>query len=439
MTNSSSDLSLLKDAARKAAKLVEQHDFVRVYTHYDADGISAGAIIARALLRAGKNFQISFLKGLNESFDYEKGELLLFADMGSGYPDVISEVDTDVIVLDHHQPIGKIEPKKNFVHVNPHLAGFDGTYELSASGVAYFFANELGDNKDLASMAVIGVFGDKQKFIGANAHILRVGMEWGVVEEREGVNLHSGKLREVLARSLEPYLDFYKKDDELEEFLKKAKLDGEKDVDELNVDEMHRLADAIAIRLLKMGAYEGVFEQIIGKRLFLKNLPIKNALMLTDVINSCGRAGAMSIGLAVLLNDTSYVEKAVRINYEYTTEILEELTKRREEVKEGFCIRYLVMENAPSASPIATAFSRYLMADKPLIVINVKNDKAKVSARTTEKLSKRVNLAEVMKVAAEKVGGRGGGHRVAAGANISPEKIDEFLKEVDRLCCAMLA
>ncbi|OYT33837.1 hypothetical protein B6U96_14545 [Archaeoglobales archaeon ex4484_92] len=127
------------------------------------------------------------------------------------------------------------------------------------------------------------------------------------------------------------------------------------------------------------------------------------------------------------------------MNYEYTTEILEELTKRKREVKEGFCIRYLVMNDAPSASSMATTFSRYLMSDKPIVVINVKNGKAKVSARTTEKLSRRVNLAEVMKIAAEKVGGRGGGHRVAAGANISPDKIDEFLKEVDRLCCAMLA
>ncbi len=437
--NSNSDLNTLKALARRAAELVSKHDFVRVYTHYDADGISAGAVIAKALLRAGKQFQLSFLKGLNESFDYEKGELLLFADMGSGYPDIMSDIDTDVVVLDHHQPTGKINAKRSFAHVNPHLAGFDGTYELSASGVAYFFANELGENRDLASLVVLGVLGDKQKFVGANASILRAGIESGCVEVKPGVSLHSGKLRDVLAKSLEPYLDFYGKEDELEAFLNKIGIDGEKDVDELSVEEMHKLADAVVLRMLRLGAYEGVVEQVVGRRIFLTNLPIKNAVMLTDIVNSCGRAGAMSVAFALLLGDANYVEKAVRINDEYTKEILEELVRRREEVKEGFCIRYLVMEDAPSASPIATAYSRYLMADKPLIVINVKNGKAKVSARTTEKLSRRVNLAEVMQLAAEKVGGRGGGHRVAAGANISPDKIDEFLKEVDRLCCAMLA
>ncbi|OYT34644.1 phosphoesterase, partial [Archaeoglobales archaeon ex4484_92] len=249
--NSDSDLNLLKESARKAASLVGRYDFVRVLTHYDADGISAGAIVASALLRANKGFQLTFLKGLNESFEYERDELLIFLDMGSGYPDVISSVEADVIVLDHHLPTGKINAKKEFVHVNPHLYGFDGTYELSASGVAYFFANELGNNK------------------------------WGVIEEKPGVCLHSGKLRDVLSRSIEPYLDLYKKDDELESFLKKAKLDGEKEFDDLSIDEMHRLANAVTLRLLKMGAYEGVIEQIIGRRFILKNLPIVNAHMLT--------------------------------------------------------------------------------------------------------------------------------------------------------------
>jgi len=437
--SSNSGISLLRERARKAANLVERHDFVRVYTHHDADGISAGAIIAKALLRAGKNFHISFLKGLNESFDYEKGDLLIFADMGSGYADLMSEVDTDLVILDHHTPNGEISPKRGFAHVNPHLVGMDGTYELSASGVSYLFATELGKNRDLASMAVIGMLGDKQKIVGGNAKIIREGIKVGVIAEKRGIALHSGKLRDSLTKSLEPYLDFYGKKEELEEFLRKAKLDGDKAVDDLSEDEIRRLSDAIVLRLLQMKAYTGVFEQVIGKQFILKNMLVKNSIMLTDVVNSCGRAGAMSLALSLLLGDVDSLNRALKINEEYVIQLLEELKKRRNEVREGFCIRYLVMENGLSASHIATTFSRYLMADKPLVVINIKNEHAKVSARTNEDLAKRVDLAEVMKAAAEKVGGRGGGHRVAAGANISAEKVDEFIKEVDRLCCAMLA
>lgn len=437
--SSGSAINLLRERARRAADLVARHDFIRIYTHHDADGISAGAIIAKALLKAGKAFHITFLKGLNEPFEYEQGELLLFADMGSGYADLISQVDTDVVILDHHIPNGEIRPKRNLAHVNPHLVGMDGTFELSASGVCYFFANELGRNRELASVALIGALGDKQRMVGGNEEILRNGLEAGVVEERKGVSFPSGKLRDVLVQSLEPFLDFYGKEEELEEFLEKARLDGDKEFDELSDEEIRRLADAIVLRLLKMNAYTGIFSQIVGKRLILKNLLIKNAVTAVDVVNSCGRIGAMSTALAMLLGDVEAMNRAIRINNEYVIQTLEELKKWRNEVKEGFCIRYLVMENGLSASPIATIFSRYVFTDKPLIVVNIKNEYAKVSARTNEALAERVDLAEVMRLAAEKVGGRGGGHRVAAGANITPDKVEEFLKEVDRLCCAMLA
>ncbi len=44
--SSGSAINLLRDRARKAADLVARHDFIRIYTHHDADGISAGAILA---------------------------------------------------------------------------------------------------------------------------------------------------------------------------------------------------------------------------------------------------------------------------------------------------------------------------------------------------------------------------------------------------------
>lgn len=431
--------SVIREVAKKAVNLVNRHEFVRVYTHYDADGISAGAIIAKALLRAKKSFQISFLKGLND-FEAEDDELIIFADMGSGYSQKISEIDSDIIILDHHKPDGEIKPRRNLVHMNPHLFGIDGTYELSASGVAYFFAREFGDNRDLASIAILGAIGDKQKFSGLNGEILREGIEARCIEKTRGVNLSSGKLSKSLEMSLEPFLDFYKKEEELKDFLRIAKLDGEKEVDELSDAEVQRLADAVAIRLLEIGAYEGVFDQIIGTRLIVKNLLLKNPVTLVDIVNSCGRIGATSTAFSILMGSEKALAEGLEISERFKIEILEEVSRRRKEIREGFCIRYLVMEDAPSTSSIATIFSRYLFPEKPLIVLNVKKDgRVKVSARTTEKIAKRLDLAEVMRLASLKVGGSGGGHRVAAGASISREKMEEFLKEVDRLCCAMLA
>ncbi|MEM2726850.1 MAG: DHH family phosphoesterase [Archaeoglobaceae archaeon] len=429
----------LKDLVKRAVNLLSKHDFARIYTHYDADGISAGAIIAKALLRAGKDFHLTFLKGLND-FEPETDGLQIFADMGSGYSELMSRIDADLIILDHHKPNGEIKSKKNLAHVNPHLVGIDGTYEVSASGVAYLFAREIGNNKDLSSIAILGAIGDKQKLLGINGSILEDSISSGNAEIKPGISLPSGKLSEALKMSLEPYLDFYKKDEELEIFLKRLGIDGSKELEQLSFKETQKLADAIVLRLLKMGAYEGVFEQIVGKRILLKNLPIQNAVNLVDILNSCGRAGEMSTALSILLGDEKALKKGLEISNRFTIEILDELVKRRSEVKEGFCIRYLVMDDAVTTSPIATVFSRYLLPDKPIVVINIKkDDKVKISARTTEKIAQKLDLAEVMRLSALRVNGIGGGHRVAAGANIEKEKIEEFLKEVDRLCCAMLA
>ena len=90
------------------------------------------------------------------------------------------------------------------------------------SGTAYIFANVLGDNKDLCGLALVGAIGDKQKMIGGNAEILKEGIESGYISLKKGLTLHSMKIRDALIYSLEPYLDFYGNEEELEEFLKKC-------------------------------------------------------------------------------------------------------------------------------------------------------------------------------------------------------------------------
>jgi len=59
---------------------------------------------------------------------------------------------------------------------------------------------------------------------------------------------------------------------------------------------------------------------------------------------------------------------------------------------------------------------------------------AKFSARTIDIVTKKgVNLGEVMQIAAEKFLGKGGGHNVAAGAQVPIESINTFTKLVDEL------
>ncbi|MEM2420097.1 MAG: DHH family phosphoesterase, partial [Candidatus Bathyarchaeia archaeon] len=80
--------------------------------------------------------------------------------------------------------------------------------------------------------------------------------------------------------------------------------------------------------------------------------------------------------------------------------------------------------------------------EKPLIAYaDVKEEGlVKVSARTVDAVvAKGVNLGEIMQIAAEKCLGKGGGHNVAAGAQVPIENVEVFIKLVNELVGKRLA
>ena len=49
----------------EARKVIDKEDFFRVFSHYDADGVSSALIIAETLRRVNKNFHVSFLRSFH--------------------------------------------------------------------------------------------------------------------------------------------------------------------------------------------------------------------------------------------------------------------------------------------------------------------------------------------------------------------------------------
>jgi RecJ-like exonuclease len=66
---------------------------------------------------------------------------------------------------------------------------------------------------------------------------------------------------------------------------------------------------------------------------------------------------------------------------------------------------------------------------------NVEEQKlAKFSARTIDIMTNRgVNLGNIMQVAAERCQGNGGGHNIAAGAQVPLDKVSMFIEVVNEL------
>src|SRR6056297_3526238 len=142
---------LLEKLAKSCAKKILEQRKVLCVSHIDADGISAAAIICMALKRAGIEYEVRFIRQLDETICKEIGtqnhELVIFTDLGSGQIEHIKNNHINAIIADHHRPQGDIP-----YHINPHLFAINGAYEVSGSGMAYILADQLGDNRDLASL-----------------------------------------------------------------------------------------------------------------------------------------------------------------------------------------------------------------------------------------------------------------------------------------------
>ena len=187
----------LETAAGTVAEQMQRQEFVEVYAHHDADGIAAASILCHAMLRAGIRFRLRIRKEITLP-DLGGDAAYLLCDLGAG----VEGLPRDVMVVDHHLPLSEGE-----FHVNPRLAGIDGDRELSAAGAAYYVAQELGDNRDLAGLVIPGIIGDGQQMAGKNLEIFNEGIANGIIAPDRGITLPGRDMTERWYMAISPYLD----------------------------------------------------------------------------------------------------------------------------------------------------------------------------------------------------------------------------------------
>ncbi|MBT8172182.1 DHH family phosphoesterase, partial [Candidatus Bathyarchaeota archaeon] len=287
--------NLTKDASIAADVIlnhVEKGDFIHLSSHVDADGISAGGIMGKALIRTGAKFRLRLERWMDNKvanrIANECSALTIFTDMGSGYLDILKEhlTDQDVIILDHHQPILDELPE-NFVQVNPHTRGIDGTREISGAGVAYFVAKAVDKkNIDLASLAVVGALGDLQdknkdrKLSGANRIIVEDAVKSGCLKVETDLLFFGRETRPIhqaLARTTNPFIpEISGEEDKTLAFLlnldiKPKRNDKWRALRDLSSGEKKTLLSAIADHLVSKGLAGGIVSDLVGDVYTLTN------------------------------------------------------------------------------------------------------------------------------------------------------------------------
>ena len=422
-----------------AAEHVRRHDFIHIFSHYDSDGVSAGSILACMLQRLDVEYQLSFVPVMDDDvlnmMSESNSDCILMSDIGASYSDRLGDIGKDVIVLDHHE--SDLECG-DIVYINPHQYGVNGTTSACGATMAFLLAITVDENNwDMVRFAFGGIVGDRQHInglLGFNTYLEQGARERGLVTFMDGSLIPAGQLSQSLYISTEPYIrGISGSSSGVKAFLEEAGIQYTKDFLDLTDDEKHRLSSMIAVRLLEQGVSTKTLEETARTRYLLKDMNM-DAETLADLFNACGKEGMGGIGLGICLGDKDSLSYARELNYNSKKEIIE-ATVELDKMKVTPMKNIQFFDSAGFTGPLCTIVMNFIGdPDKPTIGVNITEDKAKASARGTwAQLSKGVNLAIAMREAAESVGGRGGGHDIAAGANFQSFRGQEFLKNLDEI------
>jgi len=338
---------------------------------------------------------------------------------------------TDVVIIDHHQTEGIDK-----LQANPLLFGIDGGLELSASGATSLVFDH---HFDLGS---VGAVGDMQyPLIGMNRYVMQKGVDSGELEVKNELRLYgrySRPLVDFLAYSDDPFMPSLTYNAEnCKKFLSDLNIEvmeneDRKNYSSLSFEEKKRLISALTKLLIDKGMRWAASE-LVGETYLLtkrKNHPSTyDAAEFSTVLNACGRHSKAEVGVSLCLEKENSYKAA-----------LELLKKHKLAIREGVSF---AKNNLNDFGPFIFLDARGIIGDsiigivcgmvsggktKPILGAALSESGTKVSSRGTKKLiDNGLNLGKAMSAASKEVGGIGGGHRIAAGANIPPETLNHFL------------
>ena len=461
----------LAQAAQAAKVIVEtakNDGFIIVFSHLDADGVAAAGVMGKMLVRLGARFRIRVMQWVDDKIISEvqadKPDLVILTDFGSGYINLLQQKipNVKVCICDHHQ-INGILTNPNIVQVNPHLVGIDGATDVSGSGVAYFVAKAVNAaNVDLAPIALVGALGDMQdkyeqrKLGGLNELMVNDGVAAGLLKVEKDLMFFGRETRplyKMIVTTTNPFLPGLSgQETETLNFVANLGIplkqgDKLRALGDLTEEERKRLSTALADYLLAKGLHLEV-ENLIGTIYVLTkeepNTALRDGREFAVLLNSAGRMDRPSLGIAICMGDRkSALEESSKILEDYRKNINKYLgwvSEKPERMRELDNIYVVNGESFINEKIIGTVSSIIVSNlehnEKPLIAFaNVENEEAaKFSARTTEAAIRRgVNLGDVMRVASEASGGKGGGHNIAAGAQVPIDRINGFVMLIDEL------
>lgn len=435
---------LLTDLERAVAVLMDYDGSVQIVCHDDADGICAGAVLTRTLIRAGRTLRTKVVGGLDDEIIDELAAkrmgLYIFADMGSGYPDLLDRLAGDtgslILVLDHHKVVGRSD---GMIQVNCNDYGINGSFECSGSIMAFLFSCTVDhSNIDLLDLALAGATGDKQKlygFRGLNGKLAALGVDRDILRSDRGMDIFGSSIREALMSTYDPYFPGLSGNPgEVDELLGELGIGKDEAVEDIKGKRKTSLNSSLTLRLLETGVPSASIVNLIGTRYFS---PSANAYIedIAAIVNGCGSLEKHSLALGFCLSPAGYAREARITAAAFERTVLKKLMSLDKGLESLVHVDYFLAEKGEFGGTASGVAIRFITGGgRPLLSLSASEGSLKISARGTRELVEAgLDLAQALSASAELTGGRGGGHPVASGATIPEDGRKEFMDSVDRI------
>jgi RecJ-like exonuclease len=349
--------------------------------------------------------------------------------------------------------------------VNPQLNNISGANELSGAGSTFLAALAMDRrNIDLVHLAVLGAIGDLQdqktrRLEGLNRALLSAAIEEKTVEAVEDIRYFGRETRPIhklLEFSSDPFVPRISGNEEgalsflLELGIELKDEDAWRTWVDLTSSEKKSIIDALKEHLRESRRRPETIERLVGEVYVFtreeKGTPVRDAKELATLLNACGRHGKAEVGLRICIGDRGdALTEGMALLRDHRSALSKALTWAKgsgiirlrniqffdagDEIEDTIVGTVAGMllgsEGADRSAPMVAFAESTEYSDTP---------KVKASARGTQDLVARgMDLSAAIRNAAERVGGVGGGHNIAAGATIPSDKRDEFLSLLDEI------
>jgi single-stranded-DNA-specific exonuclease len=195
---------------------IQHHELIAVYGDYDADGVTATALLTQALQAIGGNV-IPYIPnrfdegyGLNveamDNLEDEGVQLVITVDCGIrsfSEAEHARQIGLDLIVSDHHQPLSTLPDA--IAIINPKQPGDEyPEKDLAGVGLAYKLASALLNPYELdlhnpqnpslpyLDLVAVGTVADLAPLVGENRALVRAGLNYMRQPMRQGLSALMG-------------------------------------------------------------------------------------------------------------------------------------------------------------------------------------------------------------------------------------------------------